>query len=843
MPDTRTPAQYENEIRLLDDAMRFVPNDDLHWADWNKVGLALQATTRGSKLGRDLFHAFSEQSSKYNKEETEARWQAICRSPPDRIGANFLFRLARENDWTTIRLPPITKKAIPKPQPNKGNGADAARKKITETIDKFFRFIEHPDEWRAYLRFLEQEFGFGFDYTLVHAMQVSTGSGKTQKVIKKIARTRKKILYTVPRLELADRIEQQFRALGVSVAVFRGRDADDPNHPGEKMCLDPEAVEVALKAHLDVSRTCCKRKDFECAFFDRCGYQAQKEQRPQVWIAASNILFHEQNIRFHGQKKVDKPDVVIIDELMWTSALVGIKHEEMITVPLAAFERYDVRQEKRRDEDGIKRTVSIIGLTHDSSNLHNIASHLKSQPEDGGLQKRYLHEEGWYDPLNDEIVHRAIKEQWAKIDRIQKKLNFYPGLSQYGRKKLDKRLLDELTLAHEKKQICEELRTLLKRPRIETSGRLLLDHHKGQRVIRWRGAQEINRQFRVPTLLLDATLPDPKILRVLHPDVEVVAKVDVALPESVFVRQVLSAPVSDSKLSSKNAGKQETNEKKRRSIRRYILKRWIETGRQATLVICQQDFEEWLHGKLPKEIRLEQYNDVAGLDDHRDVRLMILIGRTQPGPEAPEALAGALSGAMPKPAMHRNPVTGFVWYTPEQRFITLKNGTGVPVFGDLHPDPLSEKIRWQICERELVQAFGRARAINRDKDHPLDVEMLFNTVTPITVDDVTEWNDPSLWWETIAEGVMLTSRVDLMKVWPDHWPNVDKAKQTVSETLPVLPGLTKVTYQLVGPKMKPRTGYFDFNLIPDPRGWLEGRLGLLALYEADRSATPVVEPL
>ena len=788
----RSLVASDHELKMLSEAMKFVPNPmNMGWEDWNNIGMALVVATGGSEEGRRLFHMFSAKwPGGYDEHSTEERWTAICGSPPDRIGINYLFKIASLNGWT---IKPTTI-SIAAPSFSEVN---AAREKIAETIDRFLHFIE-PDVWMEYRRFLEQEYGRGVDYTLVWAMRFSTGGGKTKITIRKIASTKWKVLFVVPRLELADEIEQQFRDLGVSVATFRGRDADDPKNPGQMMCLDPEAVEVALRAHLDVTRTCCKYKQFKCAFFDKCGYQRQKQQQPQVWIAASNILFHQ-------QKALGKPDVVIVDESMWTNALVGINSEEMITLPLAVFDSF---------EEGL------------------IARQIDLQADDGGVQRRILDDkDNKGDVIDDAILHQAIIKQWKKIDELQKKLGFHPGLTERGRKHLDQRMLSELAITFEKKQICEELRAFLKRRNVETSGRLLLGHHKGQRVIRWRGLKGINSQFKVPTLMLDATLPDRKILKVLHDQVEIVAKVDVALPESVFIRQVLGAPVSDSKLGSKDASKQKANEKHRRAIRRYILQRWIETGRQASLVICQEEYEEWLRGKLPEQIRLAHYNNVAGLDDHRDVRLMFLIGRTQPGPEAPEALAGALSGAMPKPATHRNPLTKFTWYTPELRVITTKDGNGVPVFGDRHPDLLGEEVRWQICERELLQAFGRARAINRDKDHLLNVEMLFNTVTPIMVDEAPDWDDPSLLWETIDEGVVLTSRVDLMKAWPDLWPNVDKAKETVSEPRPALPGFVEVTYQLSGPKMKRRSAWFDLDLIPDPRGWLEARLGPLALYE------------
>lgn len=182
---------------------------------------------------------------------------------------------------------------------------------------------------------------------------------------------------------------------------------------------------------------------------------------------------------------------------------------------------------------------------------------------------------------------------------------------------------------------------------------------------------------------------------------------------------------------------------------------------------------------------------------------------------------------LPRRDSFRNELTNFTWYTPVPRSIRVKDGTGVPVFGDQHPDPMAEKVRWLICEGEATQADGRARGVNRNADHPLDIDRLYNVVLEDAVDEVVEWEKPNLLWETIVDGVMLTSPVDLVKVWPDLWPNIALAKRTIADGAPALPSFVEITYQPVGPKMKPRIAYFDLSLIPEPRHWLERRLGPL----------------
>jgi hypothetical protein len=219
------------------------------------------------------------------------------------------------------------------------------------------------------------------------------------------------------------------------------------------------------------------------------------------------------------------------------------------------------------------------------------------------------------------------------------------------------------------------------------------------------------------------------------------------------------------------------------------------------------------------------FNAIAGLDNFKDVRLLILVGRVQPGPEAVEVLAATLSGS--EPARTPNTSQNFTWYDRICRGIRLKDGKGAAVDGDEHHDPFVEAVRKLITEAELVQAFGRGRAVNRTEQTPLDIDLLFNTVLPVTVDTVSNWVDPSLLIETAAEGVMLLSPVDMVRVWPTIWPNTRAADRNLAMGVPALPGFERISYRVQGPKMKSRSAYFDPTIIPDPRSWLQARLGPL----------------
>lgn len=82
-------------------ALAVIPNKDLPWDEWNKVGMATWRASGGSELGFAAFAAWSEKSGKHSLAETRARWGHYSSSPPTEIGAGTLFWLAKQHrpDW------------------------------------------------------------------------------------------------------------------------------------------------------------------------------------------------------------------------------------------------------------------------------------------------------------------------------------------------------------------------------------------------------------------------------------------------------------------------------------------------------------------------------------------------------------------------------------------------------------------------------------------------------------------------------------------------------------------------------------------------------------------------
>jgi hypothetical protein len=653
--------------------------------------------------------------------------------------------------------------------------------------------------------------GLHCDRVEVQAARIATGVGKTQLMINQLAEHIHAgkigpVIYAVPRHKLGAKIRQQFLDHEIVAQIFRGRNADDPDfNPGRPMCLNLPAVELALRCHADVNKTCCsKNRKTRCEFFQKCGYQRQmpaKGDQPQVWIVASDMLFHEQAV-------LGKPHILVIDEGFWAKGIRGIEQEEgqkrqqKWTVALDSMNNTPKQLKRHLDDKP--------SLHHRNADRAALRKALASQPHDGSVELKYLAS------IVEGNFTTCISREWTNMPRPE----LYPGMSKAEIKRLaedDDGVIDQSHHTRSIIRIWDEIRNMFAN-NIAVSGRLTLKKKDGLRVIEWRGVELIKEQFQVKTMLMDATLPPLPILQIFHPQIKVTADISVAMPPPVHVKQFLGTPTTSNKLDK---------ERHRQALRRYILKCSIELGGAPALVVCQQKLERYLKQmKLPDNIKVEHYNDISGLDDYKDVRLMILIGRTAPGPGAMEAMAAALSGV--QPAVLAQPRNGFVWYDEVVHGIRVKGQgeRGVATKGDRHPDPFVEAVRWQIHEGELMQALGRARGINRTDATPLDIVLLFDTCIPVSVNEVVLWEPPSLLIETAAEGVMLTSPGDMVKLWPELWSNEKAAYRTLENgDVPLLPGFTPVSYHLAAGRMKPRIAHCNLALIADPTSWLQDRLG------------------
>nr|WP_281426550.1 PriCT-2 domain-containing protein [Paracoccus bogoriensis] len=85
---------------MVEEAVAHIPNDDLPYDDWIKVGLALYAALGPD--GRDLWESWSGQASKNDPDYTAGKWDSFAGVRNVTVGT--LFWLARQNGWRAERI-------------------------------------------------------------------------------------------------------------------------------------------------------------------------------------------------------------------------------------------------------------------------------------------------------------------------------------------------------------------------------------------------------------------------------------------------------------------------------------------------------------------------------------------------------------------------------------------------------------------------------------------------------------------------------------------------------------------------------------------------------------------
>lgn len=663
-------------------------------------------------------------------------------------------------------------------------------------------------------------------FVRILAEQVPTGVGKTHAFIAAVAASVKmfrarddlrKFVVLVPRHELGDAIASALGANDVRATVLRGRQAKtrDPRFPAQEICKDLSAVKAAQEIGQSVQSSCCRNDNHVCPFYDRCGYQARLKEDPDVWIATHEYLSQS-------------PDVfgtvasVFIDEGFWRATIRSFDiHKGRLPNKGLPFGELDGMECSVEPTEHTKRQLVSAIRAHQlgepaaPDGLVPLTQHLMRA---NGLSAEACQKVAWTERKNRQHV------------------NLYPGMPAHERSKALQASGRTAAYAANVVRIWEAAADLLEQPVGSRSGRLFL--RTTDKTVHVQSGPNVHDGWReFPIMMLDATLPPRAILNFYFPMHQLVEQATgaytVATPHA-HIRQVIKAPVSASKLQT---------ESNRRSLFNYIMKRWVEAGRPKTLVVTQQAAAEWLSEQLPTEIKVRHFNSLSGMNDGEDVGLLVVVGRPLPSARSVELIAGAITGVMPT-AAKKAPNGSISYDRPAERIAQMC------VQIDRHPDKIAENVRWQICEGEVMQAIGRARAVNRSADNPVQIDIVADLALQIPLDEVLSWDSAKVDREVamIESGIVLTSPSDMARCWPDAWKDTKAAENWLkSHTLPSLVynhlqgrgGCVKIQnvrfrYQHAGPRQKHRDGYFDPAIISNPRAWLEQRLGVeLAGLEID----------
>jgi hypothetical protein len=89
-----SPSEARGTVPAVTDAMRFIPNADVNWDDWIRIGLAIKAAL--GEDGQDLWLDWCSQSSKDAPAFSLKQWASFH---PTSIGAGSIYHLARQAGW------------------------------------------------------------------------------------------------------------------------------------------------------------------------------------------------------------------------------------------------------------------------------------------------------------------------------------------------------------------------------------------------------------------------------------------------------------------------------------------------------------------------------------------------------------------------------------------------------------------------------------------------------------------------------------------------------------------------------------------------------------------------
>lgn len=646
-------------------------------------------------------------------------------------------------------------------------------------------------------------------------IRATLGLGKSEAALEAILSAIEaghRVAYSGPAHELLAELAERMAALAdkrgrrVNVRVWHGRDRENPDAPGQTMCRDTTAAELARRAGINVAETVCNAP---CQFREGCSYLAQREAKADLWLVPHALLFAALPAAMSGVS------LLVIDEGFSLAGMVGLDGPALL-VPFAAL----------RDH-----------VTHGNGNA------LASADLDATLRPLRLQ-------LLDALADHPTSEHGEPLQRAAL---MAAGLTvedaTTARKAEGKRRRDVSTLAATRADLLRELRLIAstnsaaKRAAMlwqhvgdlladggpEASGRVELVTVDGERAFRLYGLATMGKGWRaLPTLHLDATADLDLIRARVGSSAELVANVEASEPHAQ-VHQIVGRVFGKGALHG-GAGD---------DARRFALATAAEHGGRWLVVASKGAADGWRDG-LPGNVSVAHWGAVRGLDSFNDVRGLVCVGRWGVPPHAVERMAGVLTGR----AIGR--VSG--GYPLAAVTLTAADGNARTVEAERHPDPMAEAVRVALVEAELVQAMGRGRGVRRHAGNPLAIYVLGNTPLPCPLATISDWQPLGPDREMLADlGAWLQSTGDAAEAWGRKANTVKVARQRLGYSpyskillgpypnLDGLDGLAVATYQRAGAGRSEVRMLYSPDRIPDPRAWLEAKFGPLVHFEAERA--------
>jgi hypothetical protein len=729
-----------------------------------------------------------------------------------------------------------------------------------------------------------------------HVFTVTVGAGKshgyTTEIVDAIrtGRFTRKIGIFVPTRIKAEEAQDSFqehleRYEWSYVRTFKGRGDFVTGDDGPTMCGDLETVNPVQDAGVPVWGTCCETvtgppgdqwREY-CPLFDTCPYvqqvEAGREDFVKVWIAP-----HAQ-LGLAGKHYPKNVGLLVIDESFLTLADAQKKVWELGLDtctgdgPAAPF---------------FKALASVMMQGAGKVPRTGLLAALEAQG------------------IAADAVEVELTVMLAFEAEIAKALS-PPSVT--GKSVEDRRAamrgFDVKALRRAKSRVgaLEEALFFLTRLTSPRSGRMKVEAGDGRLFLRVVQPGGIAQRFaHVPKVYVDATTPQQELVELFLPGAIFAPPINVKDGAGVTTMQILRSPSSGSKM--KLGGKEPTGlDLKDRealnradadgtppppaSLARYAkqrnigqirrIMRWAKhgAGDQPVAVIAQKEPRAALsygYGEGDGYL-FGHFNAIRGMNSMKAARVLLVVGRPRPQVEAVEDLRGLITGEAPEPLLDEHGAPARFFRSREVTAMGI-DGKLVPHFLPYHPDGLCDALLRTICQDEIVQAVGRARAVRRGADDPVLILILADEWMPIRVDGFVAWRDlwPGAWADMAGRGMIFGGATMAHKVYPDLFPTVDAAKQAISPkagrgqplarfdpdqagidgvhilvgspvgNVPLqypLPLGRPIRFRVAGAKGgKVSRAWFNPAVIPDPKAWLETRLGALSFFEVEGSYEP-----
>lgn len=664
-----------------------------------------------------------------------------------------------------------------------------------------------------------------------HAFKVGLGLGKTAEFIShaiRAAQAGRSTIILAPTHKLNGEIQNRIEAEAqrkdatVRVEIWRGREAERPDYPGETMCSELDLVREAQRVKADVKETVCKI----CPARDACPYLAQAEKRPEIWLGAHELLFNDMPAAMKGAS------LLLIDEGFALKGLVGANPLEPVAISLEALERVPPHKMASVQADIAAELMPL---------RRQLVEAMRNNGA-GWLSRQALIDAG----LTVDLARQARGIEWKAMVEVKATDGMtVAGLrSQLKAADVNREISQRVSLWHAiEAALADEGASRSGRIRIETQ-----DTKFGPvQVARIFGLQPIRQDWRtLPTINADATM-DIELLKLRVPHAELKAEIEAQTPH-LKVRQVIG----------KTFGKRavEHDAKLQIQVETFARLEAMKSGGDVLLIAnkaAQNEIEkragESQGRALPPFLKLAHFNALAGRDQWRDVTAAVIVGRPMPRPSEVELMAGILTGR----AIEQTVPEG-EWYPAATVTLAARSGQAVTVEAERHPNATAEAVRSLICEGELMQAVGRVRGVNRSVADPVEVILLGNVPVPGLVPDrIEQWAAPDADATATANtGVWLSNAADQARVAGLSPKTLQKARQRqdqketcpykdyLYETVSICSGLRRVAYRRQGERNGEHQAAFDPRLVPDIRAWLEVRLGPVEVWEVE-TGEPVAE--